>query len=137
MGHTSLLNVFLICGDENIYCAVSSAIFKPVYRFGMLNSDPWILCKVLSPFVFAEPREQCFKLLRMYNSQNFLKLGPCTPSGRVSITPWLSSCTMVFLLITLVEKPAPPKKVLDAPLIYILIVLFTNISTKLPRYSVI
>ena len=125
-----LLNLW---GWEHLLCA----IFKPVYRFGMPNADPRILCKVLSPFVFAEPREQCFKLLRMYNSQNFPERGPCTPLGRVSINPWLSSCTMVLLLITLVEKPATPKKLLNAALIYILIVLFTNISAKLPHYSVI
>ena len=38
--------------------------------------------KFSSPFVVAEPREQCFELFRMQNNQNFLGLCPWTPWER-------------------------------------------------------
>ena len=86
--------------------AVSRAILKPVYRFGIPNSDPWTLKSVKinssknRKMTVAEPPEPCFELFRMQNSQNFL--------GFCSWTP-IPSCTTVFLLATLVEKPAPKK----------------------------
>ena len=72
--------------------------------------DFWF--KLSSPFVVAEPQEWCFELFRMQNSHNFLELCPRNPLGGASSTPpppRLPSCTTVFLLATLVKKPAPPK----------------------------
>ena len=86
---------------------VSRAILKAVYRFGIPNSDPQTLKSVdfwrkfSSPFVFAEPREQCFELFRMQNSRNFPRLRPWTPLG--CNAPRLPNCTTVFLS-SLVEK---------------------------------
>ena len=89
---------------------------KPVYRFTILNSDPKTLKSVkinssknrqmnvhaLVP-QYAEPQEQCFELLRMQNSQSLPGLRPMIPLGRAY------SCTMVFLLATVIKKPTPPK----------------------------
>ena len=109
------MDILFIWHDNSI-SVIFRAILKPVYWFGVQNSDPqsfksvnfW--CKLLSPFVVAEPWGQCFELFRMQNSQTFLRLHPWTP---------LPSCTTatVFLLYTLVEKlapPTPPKKKLDS-----------------------
>ena len=91
---------------------VSRAILKAVYRFGIPNSDPQTLKSVdfwrkfSSPFVFAEPREQCFELFRMQNSRNFPRLRPWTPLG--CNAPRLPNCTTVFLS-SLVEKLSPQK----------------------------
>ena len=77
--------------NKNFECpssAVSRPILKPVYRFGIQNSDPQTLqsmdfwCKLSSPFVIAEPRERCFELFRMQNSKNFPGLCPWTPLGK-------------------------------------------------------
>ena len=35
----------------------------------------------------AEPRERCFEVFRMQNSQNFPGLRPWTPPGRVDSAP--------------------------------------------------
>ena len=73
---------------------ISRAILKPVYRFGIPNSNAQMLksldfwCKLLSMFLVAEPREQCFELFRMQNSQKFPGFRPWTPLGRAySATP--------------------------------------------------
>ena len=57
----------------------------------------------------TEPWEQCFELFRMQNSKNFwgFALGPHW--GWLTVPPRLPSCTTVFLLATLMEKPGPPK----------------------------
>ena len=50
--------------------AVSRAILKPVYRFGIPNSNQQTLKSVdfwyelSSTFVIAEPRERCFELIQ-------------------------------------------------------------------------
>ena len=79
---------------KNIFSAVSRVILKPVYRFGIPNSDPQTLesvdfwHKLSSPFVVAEPWEQCFELFRMQNSQNFPVLCPWTPLRRAYSAPF-------------------------------------------------
>ena len=64
--------------------------------------------------IVVEPRQRCFKLFRIQNSDNFLELRPWTPLGRAFSTtpcpcPRIPSCTTVFLLARLVEKLSPPK----------------------------
>ena len=55
--------------------AESRAILKPVYRFGIPNSNPQTLksvdfwCKLSSTFLVAEPRERCFELFRTQNAK--------------------------------------------------------------------
>ena len=67
--------------------AVSRAILKPVYWFGIPNSNPQMLkrvdlwCKLSSTFLVAEPRERCFELFRMQNSHKFPWFHPWTPLG--------------------------------------------------------
>ena len=91
--------------------AVSRAILKPVYQFGIPNSDPpnyqinlsknrKLTLHTLVPQC-VEPQEGCFELLRMQNSQNFLGLCSWTPLR-------LLSCKTVFLAM-LVKKTVPPK----------------------------
>ena len=105
-----------------MWSAVSRAILKPVYGFGIPNSNPQTLKSVkinssknrqltfqtLVPQC-VEPQEGCFELLRIQNRQNFSGALLLDPTGEGSSTPSrLPSCTTVFLT-TLVEKPAPPK----------------------------
>ena len=40
----------------------------------------------------AEPRERCFEVFRMQNSQNFPGLRPWTPPGRVYSAPPQKNC---------------------------------------------
>ena len=101
---------------ESHSSVVSRAILKPLCHFGIPNSDPQTLKsvdfwrKLLSLFVVAEPREQCFEPFRMQNSQNFPGLCLWIPLERAySAPPRLPSCTMVFLLAMHVKKLAPPK----------------------------
>ena len=47
----------------------------------------------------------------MLNSQDFLGLCPQTPWGGFTGPPRPSSCDAVFLLATIVEKPASPKNI--------------------------
>ena len=69
--------------------AISRAILKSVYQIGIPNSNPQTLksvnfwCKLSSTFFIAEPRQRCFELFRMQNSQKFPGLCPWTPLGRV------------------------------------------------------
>ena len=67
---------------------------KLVYQFGIPNSNPQMLksvdfwCKLSSTFLVAEPREQCFELFRMQNSQKFPGFCPWTSLARAySIAP--------------------------------------------------
>ena len=78
--------------------AISSAILKLVYRFGIPNSNPQTLksvdfwCKLSSMFLVTEPREQCFELFRMQNTQNFQGFTPGLHWGGLTVppqTPWL------------------------------------------------
>ena len=64
--------------------AVSRAILKPVFQFGMPNTDPKLpgfWCKLSSLFVVTEPQEQCFELFRMENSQKFSRALPLDTTG--------------------------------------------------------
>ena len=87
-----------------ICCSVvSRAILKPVYRSGIPNSNPQTLrsvdfwCKLSSTFLVAEPRERCFELFRMQNSQKFPGFRPWTPLGRAyNATPDLSALQRFF-----------------------------------------
>ena len=103
--------------------AVSRAILKLVYRLGIPNSgaqtlktvkinyskDRQMTIHALVPQC-AEPWERCFELFGMQNSQNLPELHPWTPPGEdLQCTSRLPSCTTVFILATLVKKPAPPK----------------------------
>ena len=102
--------------QEFLVSAVSRAILKPVYQFGIPNSNPHTLksadfwCKFSSTFLVAEPRERCFELFRTQNSQKNSRVSPLDPTGEgLQHRPRLPGCTSVFLLATLVEKPATPK----------------------------
>ena len=83
------LGNFEICFCVSFNCyyrnsAVSRAILKPIYRFGIPNSQPQTLknvdlwCKLSSTFVVAEPRERCLELFIMQNdspaAQRFFSL---------------------------------------------------------------
>ena len=103
-----------------ISCAISKAILKLVYRFGIPSSDPRTLrlwCKLSSPIIVAEPRQKFFELFRMQNNQRFPGLCPWTPLGKVyfSLPPRLPSCRTVFPRYTR-PKAGTPKKLLDMAL---------------------
>ena len=105
----------MVC-KKNSSNAVSRAILKPVYRFGIPNSNPQTLksvdlwCKLSSTFFVAKPRERCFELFRTENRQKFSRFSPLDPTEEgLERLPRLPSCSTVFLLATLLEKPAPPK----------------------------
>lgn len=74
---------------------VSRAILKPVYRFGIPNSDLQILksvdfwCELSPPFVVAVLRERCFELFRIQNSRNFPGFCSYTPLERAFSDPAL------------------------------------------------
>ena len=80
--------LILKCNFLFIASAVSRAILKPVYRFGIRNSNPQTLksvdfwCKLSSLFLVAEPRERCFELFRTENSHKFPGFRPWTLLGR-------------------------------------------------------
>ena len=83
------LKISLNCWEMPFFCSfkiftgmlfgpdsdVTRAILKLVYRFGIPNSNPQMLksvdfwYKLLSMFLVTEPRERCFELFRMENSQ--------------------------------------------------------------------
>ena len=73
---------------KKTYSAISRAILKLVYQFGIPSSNPQMLksvdfwCKLSSTFLVAEPRQQCFELFRMQNSQLFPGFHPWTPLGK-------------------------------------------------------
>ena len=75
---------------KDITSSIYRAMLKPVYRFGIPNSDPRTLKNAnlihlkidkSSLFVVTEPRERCFALFRMQNNQTFLVFHPWTPLG--------------------------------------------------------
>lgn len=104
---------------KDITSSIYRAMLKPVYRFGIPNSDPRTLKNAnlihlkidkSSLFVVTEPRERCFALFRMQNNQTFLVFHPWTPLGAPPPPPLiLPSCTTAFLLATPAENPAPNK----------------------------
>ena len=70
---------------KDITSSIYRAMLKPVYRFGIPNSDPRTLKNAnlihlkidkSSLFVVTEPRERCFALFRMQNNQTFLVFHP-------------------------------------------------------------
>ena len=86
--------------------AISRTILKPVYQFGIPNSNPQMLksvdfwCKLLSTFLVAEPRQQCFELFKTQNSQTFPGFHPWTPLGRAcSATPDSPTAQPFFSLL--------------------------------------
>ena len=90
------------------YSAVSRAILKPVYQFGIPNSNPQMLksvdlwCKLLPTFLVAEPRVWWSELFRMQNSQKFSVFCPWTPLGRAySIAPDSAAAQRFFFLLRL------------------------------------
>ena len=80
--------IYVVWNRAKLTSAVSRAILKPAYRFGIPNSTPQTLksvdfwCKLSSTFFLAEPRERCFELFRTQNSQKFPGFRPWTPLGR-------------------------------------------------------
>ena len=109
--------------DEEMSCeivytisAVSRAILKLVYWFEIPNSNPQMLksvdfwCNLLSMFLVAEPRKQCFELFRMQNSQKFPGFCPWTPLGRAySAASDSPAAQRLFSLLHSLKKLAPPK----------------------------
>ena len=96
--------------------AISRAILKPVHWFGIPNSNPQTLksvnfwCKLLSTFLVAKPREPCFELFRMQNSQKFPGFHTWTPLGRAySTTPDSPAAQRFFSLLRLSKNWHPPK----------------------------
>ena len=103
--------------------AISRAVLKLVYWFGIPNSNPQMLksvdfwCKLLSTFLVAKPREPCFELLRTQNSQKFPGFHPWTPLGRAySTTPDSPAAQRFFSSLRLL-KNWHPQKLLDMALI--------------------
>ena len=91
---------------HNMFSAKSRAILKPVYQSGIPNSNPQMLesvdfwCKLSSTFLVAEPRERCFELFRMQNSQKFPGFCPWTPLGRAySAAPDSPAAQRFFFLL--------------------------------------
>ena len=122
---TPIFILCYVCNQESKWktqsrrnSAVSRAILKPVYRFGIPNSDPQTLksvdfqCKLSSPFVVAEPRERCFVLSKMQNSQNFPGLCPWTILRKRLTAPPDSPVTKLFSRYA-GRITGTPKKVLD------------------------
>ena len=103
--------------------AVSRAILKLVYQFGIPNSNPQMLksvdfwCKLLSMFLVAEPREWCSELFRTQNSQKFPGFYPWTPMGRAYSTGPDSVAAQRFISSLHSSKNQHAhKKLLDAAL---------------------
>ena len=102
--------------------AISRAILKLVYWFGNPNWDPQTLksvdfwCKLLLPFVAAEPQEQCSELFRMQNSQNFPGFCPWTPLGSAYSAPKAPQLHNGFSPCYTCWKTSTPKKLLDMAL---------------------
>ena len=99
-----------------VLSAISRAILKLVYRFGIPNSNPQIFksvdfwCKLLSTFLVAEPREQCFELFRMQNSQNLPRFCPWTLLGRAySAAPDFLAAQRFFSLLRSSKNQHPHK----------------------------
>ena len=104
-----------------LHCAmfsdISRAILKLVYRFGIPNSNPQILksfdfwCKLSSKFLLAKPREWCFELFRMQNSQKFPGFCPWTPLGRAYSAAPDSLAAKRFFSSLRLPKNQHPKKI--------------------------
>ena len=98
--------------------AVSKAILKLVYQFGISNSDPKLSKVLISGVSFCHcslsqsHESNVLSYSECKIAEKFSGLCPLTPLGRAYSTPSprLPSCTTVFLLAMLLEKPAPPKK---------------------------
>lgn len=109
---------------KDITSSIYRAMLKPVYRFGIPNSDPRTLKNAnlihlkidkSSLFVVTEPRERCFALFRMQNNQTFLVFHPWTPLGAPPPPPLiLPSCTTAFLHAC--WKSGTQQKLLDTAL---------------------
>ena len=100
----------------HIFSAISRAVLKLVYLFGIPNSNPQMLksvdfwCKLSSTFLVAEPREWCFELFRMQNSQTFPGFCPWTPLGRAySIVPDSPAVQQFFSSLHLSKNQHPQK----------------------------
>ena len=106
----NLMHIFGTPFYKTPISAVSRAILKPVYRFGIPNSNPQTLksvdlwCKLSSTFLVTKPRERCFELFRTENRQKCPGFCPWTPLGRA------------YNAAKLLEKSVPPKKLLDTAL---------------------
>ena len=104
--------------------AISRAILKLIYQFGIPNSNPQTLksvdfcCKLSSTFFVAEPREQCFELFRIQNSQKFPEFRPCTPLGRAYSTAPVSQLHDGFSPRYAYQKTSTPKKLLNTALTF-------------------
>ena len=106
----------LVSKNAYQYSAVSRAILKSVYWFGISNSNPQMLksvdswCKLSSTFLVAEPREQCFELFRMQNSQKFPVFCPWNPLRRAQSTaPDSPAAQQFFSLLCLLINQHPQK----------------------------
>ena len=100
----------------DMFGTVSSAILKPVYWFGIPNSNPQTLksvnfwCKLSSTFLVADLREQCFELFRMQNSKKFPRFHPWTPLEMAySATPDSLTAQRFFSSLRSSKNRQPPK----------------------------
>ena len=90
------------------------------FEAGILVCDPklkpqnaqkcWFWCKLLSMFLVAEPREWCFELFRMQNSQKFPGFCPWTPLGRACGTAPDSPAAQWFFSLLRSLKNRHPQK---------------------------
>ena len=110
---------------HNMFSAKSRAILKPVYQSGIPNTNPQMLesvafwCKLSSTFLVAEPRERCFELFRMQNSQKFP--GFFTPGphwGGLTVLPQTPQLHNGFSPCYTRRKSGTPKKLLDTALMF-------------------
>ena len=102
--------------------AVSKAILNPVYGFGIPNSDPQTLksvnfwCNLSSPFIVAEPREQCFELIQNAKYPTFSGVSPLNATGADLQRPPDSPTTQRFFSSLRLPKNRTPKKLLGTAL---------------------
>ena len=100
--------------------AVSRAILKPAYWFGIPNSDLQTLKSVkinsarYRRMTIHALVPQCALFVLSYSECKIVKIFqgfiPGPQWGGLTAPPKLPSCTTVFLFAMLIEKPAPPQK---------------------------
>ena len=91
------------------YFEAGIPVWDPKLKPQTIKSDD-LWCKLSSTILVTEPREQCFELFKTQNRQKITRVLPLDPTGEgLQRCPRLPSCSTVFLLTMLVEKPAPTK----------------------------
>ena len=120
--------------------AVSRAILKPVYWFGIPNSNPQMLksvdfwWKLWSMYLVTEPREWCFELFRTQNSQKFPRFCPWTPLGRAYSTAPDSPVAQRFFSLLCSLKNQHPKKIAGYGTVWLMNFFIWGKNVSFSRY---